>query len=72
MNTSEHTLRLDAYFSSAIACALAKATGNPVIILGETKNVETQDMRVEYRILAPIIVSDEVGVPIIFGEEPES
>ena len=37
--------------SSAIACALAKSTGKPVIIQNETRNIETKTNRIEYQIL---------------------
>jgi hypothetical protein len=37
--------------SSAIACALAKATGKPVTIQNETRNQETKTTRIEYEIL---------------------
>jgi hypothetical protein len=37
--------------SSAIACALAKATGKPVTIQNETRNQETKTTHVEYQIL---------------------
>jgi hypothetical protein len=37
--------------SSAIACALAKATGKPVTIQNEARNQETKTTRIEYQIL---------------------
>jgi len=37
--------------SSAIACALAKATGKPVTIQNETRNQETKTTLIEYKIL---------------------
>jgi hypothetical protein len=37
--------------SSAIACALAKATGKPVTIQNETRNQETKTTHIEYQII---------------------
>jgi hypothetical protein len=37
--------------SSAIACALAKATGKPVTIQNENRNQETKTTQIEYQIL---------------------
>jgi hypothetical protein len=37
--------------SSAIACVLAKATGKPVTIQSETRNIETKTTQIEYQIL---------------------
>jgi hypothetical protein len=37
--------------SSAIACALAKAAGKPVIIQNETRNQETKTTHIEYQML---------------------
>jgi hypothetical protein len=37
--------------SSAIACALAKATGKPVTIQNETRNQETKTTKIEYQIM---------------------
>jgi len=37
--------------SSAIACALAKATGKPVTIQNETRNQETKTTKIEYELL---------------------
>jgi hydroxymethylpyrimidine/phosphomethylpyrimidine kinase len=37
--------------SSAIACALAKASGKPVTIQNETRNQETKTTQIEYQIL---------------------
>ncbi|MGD0644627.1 MAG: hypothetical protein ABSA75_06955 [Candidatus Bathyarchaeia archaeon] len=37
--------------SSAIACALAKATGKPITIQNETRNQETKNTQIEYEIL---------------------
>jgi len=52
--------------SSAIACALAKATGNPIIIQNETRDPETETTCIEYRILtssqAPIAMLQAVEV----------
>jgi hypothetical protein len=36
--------------SSAVACALAKATGKPITIQNETRNEETKTTRIEYQI----------------------
>ncbi len=58
-------------FSSAIACALAKAAGEPITIQRELQKTETKAIRVEYRIEAPIVVTTDDGVPIIFGQEPD-
>lgn len=55
-------------FSSAVACALAKATGKPVIIQNETRNAQTETTVIEYRILlamqAPVVTlqSEEVNL----------
>ena len=52
--------------SSAIACALAKATGKPIIIHNETRNPQTETTYIEYRILmamqAPIATLHETEV----------
>ena len=37
--------------SSAIVCALAKATGKPITIQNETRNQETKTTHIEYEIL---------------------
>jgi hypothetical protein len=45
-------MQVGCLLSSAIACALAKATGKPVTIQKETRNQETKTTRIEYQILS--------------------
>ncbi|MCW4009023.1 MAG: hypothetical protein NWF05_00170 [Candidatus Bathyarchaeota archaeon] len=63
--------QLGCLFSSAIACALAKAAGEPVIILREARNLSVNGMRIEYLIESPVVVLDEAAMPIIFGKDAE-
>ena len=59
--------------SSAVACALAKATGKPIIIQNETRNPQTETTHIEYRILmamqAPIAMLHEAEVDSAKVEE---
>ncbi len=57
--------------SSAIACALAKAAGEPVTLESEFQNAQTQTVTFHYRILAALVISTEEGVPLVFGRGPE-
>jgi hypothetical protein len=44
-------MQVGCLLSSAIACALAKVTGKPVIIQNETRNQETKTTRIEYEVI---------------------
>lgn len=44
-------MQVGCLLSSAIACALAKATGKPVTIQKETRNQETKTTKIKYQIL---------------------
>jgi hypothetical protein len=45
-------MQVGCLLSSAIACALAKSSGEPITIQNETRNQETKTTRIEYQILS--------------------
>jgi hypothetical protein len=55
---------------SAHSFSLAKAVGEPLVVLREMKNFDTKSLRIQYLIKSSVVVSDEEGTPIIFGKEP--
>ena len=53
-------MQVGCLLSSAIACALAKATGKPVTIQNETRNQETKTTHIEYQIFEHQIFEHQI------------
>jgi hypothetical protein len=60
-----HT-QMGCLFSSALACALAKVTGKPVIIQNETVNQENKTTTIEYQMIADV----DLVIPNVVSNAP--